>query len=239
MAEKKALPLIFLDVGHAFGAKPGASADGVSEEDYNLKLRDQIISLWRARISMDNILALIPWACDALTRMGLYKPVNYGLVVSRDDPKHLYGTYEERLKEASRFPIDAHIQMHFNAFDTPRPSYSLVGYSEDSPYADISAVMANIFAESLASELDPLEDESLITSVQVKACSADSGGMEKRIVYCLKHADCPSILMEPLFLTTPHHLEFLKSPDGFMALVRAYTKALDALAGGLQLEDTQ
>ena len=45
--------------------------------------------------------------------------------------------------------------------------------------------------------------------------------------------------MEPLFLTTPGHLAFMKTSEGFMALVRAYTMALDTLAEGLLREDIE
>lgn len=239
MSKVEGLPLFFLDVGHAFGAKPGAAKDGVTEEDYNTTLRDQIYSLWRARVNFDNLLEMIPGALETLTTLRMYRPVRYGLIVSRENPKLLYGTYAERLKESARIPIDAHIQMHFNAADTTKATHGLVGYSADNSYADDSETMAQIFAHALDKELDPKQDGSLVTSVKVKGCSKASGGYEARIEYCLREADCPSILMEPLFLTTPGHLAFMKTSEGFMALVRAYTMALDTLAEGLLREDTE
>jgi len=228
------LPLIFLDIGHKYGAKPGAEGDGLNEQDYNTALRDQIYEIWKARVTLDNLLEMIPWAKSALMKIGAYSPLQYGLITSRENPRLLYGTYEERLEEAAKFPIDAHIQMHFNSFDTDDCTYALVGYDVESRYEDLSLLMANAFAMCLNEELDPKDDQSLITKVTVKGCSRYSGGYEANIVYCLKHAQCPSILMEPLFLSTPAHTAFMKTEEGFMALARAYLKGLDLTAKGLE-----
>jgi len=223
------IPLIFLDVGHAYGAQGGVEANGIKEQNYNLLLQKDIMDIWSSRLTIDNVLARIPNMLQILGATGVYDPIPYSFIINNVESGVLCGTYAERKSTACEIGVSAYIQMHFNSGGG---NYSLVGYNEDNKdYVEGSEKMANIFAEVLNEQLDPEDSGKLITEIKVEGCSDySSDRYRQEIAYSLRSAPGASILIEPLFLDTEIHAEFMKTPEGYEQLLMIYIKALERIA---------
>jgi len=218
---------IFLDVGHWFGAKPGAEFGNIIEPEYNVEILTQLSTLWRARVAIENLLSLSKHIGKIFRNMRGINSLPYVLVQSDDTTDFLIGRYSEKAKELNEHDLaDVVIQMHLNA---GRGSYGMVGFVQDDAFEKDSFEIAKIAAEELESMSDQFG--GILSKVRVDGCSKFSEEpFRRRIHYCLRDYERPAILMEPMFLDNQEHNAFLDSDEGREAMAVMYARILERVA---------
>lgn len=217
---------IFLDIGHAYGAKAGASANDIVEQEYNLEVRNRVAGVYTARTALEHLISQFnPYVPDI---NGFIQPLYYKLMVNTNDEGGLNGKYSERIKKAQNFGASAYIQMHCNSGGG---KYAIVGYHNYGPMKEYSERMAEIFAEIYNSEIEKTSLNELLKDIQIWPCTSHHEDIGHRnIAACLSSASIPAILIEPFFLDNKGHAEYMKTDEGINLLSRTYLRAMDKIA---------
>jgi len=219
--------LFFLDVGHAFGARPGSSfASGLEEGVYNTNIRDRVTSVLSARDALEKIVSNFPYHVREIDRL-LNFP-QYTVIVSNEENDILLGKYSERQLSAYEMGVNAYIQMHFNAGGG---KYAIVGYPAFGSYTQESERMANIFAEVYKERLDIIGKGNLIDKIQIwDVSTASADPAHRRIANCLNSVQYPSILIEPFFVDNENHAKFFETENGKNFLASVYLSVMDRVS---------
>lgn len=217
---------IFLDVGHAYGARPGANANGIQEEEYNIEVKDRIVGVYSARISLEHLIGMFSRYVGDIN--GFITPLYYNLLVNSDDEGGLNGKYSERIIKAQNYGANSYIQMHCNSGGG---KYAIVGYYDYGPTKEYSKAMAEIFAEIYKDEIEKSPMDEYLKDIHIWPCTTHHEDIGHRnIASCLKTATIPAILIEPFFLDNKGHSEYMKTDEGINLLSRTYLRAMDKIA---------
>jgi hypothetical protein len=217
---------VFLDIGHEYGAREGCCFNGIQEGAYNDDLASSIETLWRTRVSLENLLSLSKLNYDILTSLNIVVSLPYMLIRSNTESEVLVGDYEQRADEFNEQEMgDVVVQMHLSEGNK---SESVIGFNQDSPWHEISLALATIAAEELDAFINKTPE--LISSVQVFGCTGQSeNSRERRIHFSIKDYEVPVIYIAPLCLDNEHHYAYLSTEEGRASLVKLYASILERI----------
>jgi len=106
------------------------------------------------------------------------------------------GSYRERHWWFNQHKMDLVLACHINSCVGVGADYSLVEYFVAQKDNETTKKAAEIFSKCFG-EFLPVE-KSIVKVI----------GKENRGKYCIWDVDCPSLLLEPLFINNPIHLDF-------------------------------
>jgi N-acetylmuramoyl-L-alanine amidase len=106
------------------------------------------------------------------------------------------GSYGERHWWVNRHNMDVYLACHVNSCPNLGGDYSLVEYFVSQKDNEYTRELSNIFAGNFK-EFLPV-DRSLVKMIDAR----------NRGSYCIRGVNCPAIILEPLFINNPIHLDF-------------------------------
>jgi N-acetylmuramoyl-L-alanine amidase len=112
-----------------------------------------------------------------------------------------YGNYYTRHWLVNKHNPSVYLACHLNSCLNGVGKYSLVEYLTSQAENENTKKLAELFSDNFK-ELLPVE-KSII-----KVINNNNRGH-----YCLKNVKCPAVILEPLFINNPEHLDFILNND--------------------------
>lgn len=125
------------------------------------------------------------------------------------------GDYPERQRQANDDQCVAYVEHHFNSSSSPAANYTVVIVGSNA--SQTSRNWGRWYAQAVGREFGiPIGgDEGILV-----------GGYDGRGDYNLRFTAMPALLLEPLFVSNPVHVEWIRSQTGQMRLARILSESI-------------